>query len=215
MKKNTWSFCCCHFTSCSWLLTMSRGNQVWWIVAIGLPKVPNTSMCGQLRHCPAAAPTWILDFRLNKAREQGRHIQERKEHSHWSAWGTEFRLLLFPKTFAFSVLIIEEACDAIWILHLFRQGGMNTQTYPSIAGIDQLESESFTFGCAPLDTGAQGSSWSPWFLTKVTRAVSLPITQKNASWLKAMKGQPWNVLRHEDIRSKNIWWEFPHYRKHS
>lgn len=52
------------------------------------------------------------------------------------------------------MLIIERACDTIWILHLFKQGGMNTQTYPSIAGIDQSESESCTFGCSPLKTGA-------------------------------------------------------------
>lgn len=82
------------------------------------------------------------------------------------------------KRFAFSILITEGTCDTIWILHLLLQGGMNTQTYPSITGIDQLESERYTFECSLLKTGAQGSSRSPWFLTKVTSAVSLPITHK-------------------------------------
>lgn len=143
-------------------------------MAIGLPKVPNTSISGQMS-------SYHLDPLFQdeqQTREQGRHTQEWKDHSYWSVWGTEFRLLLFPKRFAFSMLIIEGARDTIWILHLFRQGGVNIQTYPSIAGIDQLDSESYTFGCSPLNTGAQGSSRSPWFLIKVTSAVSHPITQK-------------------------------------
>lgn len=145
----------------------TNSDELWPLVSLKYPTLPSSSF-----HVDPLVQA------EQQAREQGRHIQEWKDHSHWSVWGTEFRLLLFPKRFAFSMLITEGACDAIWILDLFRQGGMHTQIYPSTAGIDQLESESFTFGCSSLNTGAQGSSCSPWFLTKVTSAVSLPISHK-------------------------------------
>lgn len=45
---------------------------------------------------------------------------------------------------------------------------MNSHSYPSITGTDQLESESYTFGHSPVNTEPKKSS----ILSKVTSAVS-------------------------------------------
>lgn len=196
--------------------TMSRGNQFWWF--IGLLKVPNTSMCGQLGHCPGAAATWILHFRLNRpGNKAGTFRNGRTTHiGQFGAWNLDccssLKDLLSLCWLQRGPVTLSGYCiylgKAAWIpkhiLALQAQISLKVKAYIWVFSSEHRSPRQLQKSLVSY----QGYKCS----------ISPHHSQKMPAGLKRWrghKGQPWNVLRHEDIGSKIIWWEFPHYRKHS